>query len=99
MRVRSNGLILTVHEHPKSNRVLILLEVFGNSRFELEIWFVLQDAEGREICGRPVLLVEGCQIEALVRLEGLIRNDLGGQEQMLLVSFPLLRLLQPALLV
>lgn len=39
-----------------------------------------------------MLLVERCKIEAFVVRKGVVRDDLGGQEQMLLLSLPLLGL-------
>lgn len=40
----------------------------------------------------PVLVIEGCEVKALVSLEGLVGDDLRGEEQVLLVTFALLSL-------
>ena len=65
---------------------------------ERRVRLLLQDAESGQIRWRPVLVVEGREIEALVLLEGLVGDDPSGEEEMLLLALAALRLdLQPLL--
>lgn len=60
--------------------------------FELDVRLLFEYAEGGQLGREPVLVFEAGKIESLVLLEGLIRNDLDGKVQMLLVTFAALAL-------
>lgn len=71
----------------------------GNARFEDIVCLLFEHTEARQVGRGPVLLVERCKVEALVVREGVVSDHLGGEEQMLLLSFPLLGLDLEAFLV
>ena len=76
MSIRPNGLVLPVHQDPQSNLALGIVEMLRYSGFEGAVGFLLEDPERRKLGSRPVLLVEGSQVEALVLAESVIRDNL-----------------------
>ena len=73
--------------------------MLGDSRLEYAVRLLLEDAECREVGERPIPLVENSEVEALVAGKGFVGDDLGSQEQMLLLSLLLLRLHLDTLLI
>ena len=63
-----------------------------NTLLELDIRLLFKHAEGGQLGREPVLVFEAGKIESLMLLEGLIRNDLDGKVQVLLVTFAALAL-------
>ena len=59
---------------------------------ELDVRLLFEHAEGGQLGREPVLVFEAGKIESLMLLEGLIRNDLDGKVQVLLVTFAALAL-------
>lgn len=92
MRIRSDGLVLTVDEHPEADLVLVVVEVMGDATLENAVGLLLEDAEAGELRWRPVLLVERCKVKAFVLGESVIGDNLGRQEQVLLLPLLLLGL-------
>jgi hypothetical protein len=76
MGVRPNGLVLPVHQDPEANLALGEIEVLRYSDFEDAVSFLLEDPERRKLGRRPVLLVKGSQVEALVLTESVIGDNL-----------------------
>jgi hypothetical protein len=73
--------------------------VLGDSRLEYTIRLLLEDPECREVRERPIPLVKDGEVETFVARKGLIGDDFGSQEQVLLFSLLLLRLHLDTLLV
>jgi len=90
--VWSDGLVLPVDKDPETEFAFRDLEVCRNPLLESEELFVLQDAEGRELSWRKVLVVERSEIEALVTAEDIVGNDFGSEVEVLFVFFSSLRL-------
>jgi len=59
---------------------------------ELDVRLLFEHAEGGQLGREPVLVLEAGKIESLMLLEGLIRDDLDGKVQVLLVTFTALAL-------
>ena len=77
MCVGSYSLILSVYQDPKSNLVLWVVKVLCDSLLEGAICFVLENTERWKVRCRPVPLVERCQIETFVLVEGVVSDNLG----------------------
>jgi len=54
---------------------------------ELDVRLLLEHAEGGQVGRKPVLVLKAGKIEPLMLLEGLVRDDLDGEVQVLLVTF------------
>jgi hypothetical protein len=93
MSIGSNSFVLTVNEDPKPDLALRLLEILSNTRFELQVWLGFKDTESRQLCRRPVLVIESGKIEPLMSLEGLVRDHLSCEEKVLFVTFSFFSLL------
>lgn len=59
---------------------------------ELNVRLLFEHAEGGQLGREPVLVLEAGKIEPLVLLKGLVRDDLDGKVQVLLVTFAALAL-------
>ena len=60
---------------------------------------LLEDAECRKLRRWPVLVIEGCEIEAFMVLEGLVGYNLCSEEEVLFLAFSPLSLKLHALFV
>ena len=59
---------------------------------ELDVRLLFEHAEGGQLGREPVLVLEAGKIESLMLLKGLVRDDLDGKVQVLLVTFAALAL-------
>ena len=59
---------------------------------ELDVRLLFEHTEGGQLGREPVLVLEAGKIEPLVLLKGLVRDDLDGKVQVLLVTFAALAL-------
>lgn len=69
------------------------VEVLCYPSLERQVWLELEDTECSEIRCRPILVVEGGQVEALMVGERSVGDNFGGEIQVLFLAFALLRLL------
>jgi hypothetical protein len=76
VRIRPDGLVLPVDEHPEPDLVLLVLEEVGYPSFKRGIGFGFENTERMKFGRRPILVVEACEVEPLVGGEGLVRDDL-----------------------
>ena len=68
-----------------------------NALLELDVRLLLEDPEGGQLGWDPVLVLKAGQIESLMLLECLVRDDLDGKVQVLLITFTALALGYPLL--
>ncbi len=59
---------------------------------ELDVRLLFEHAEGGQLGREPVFVLEAGKIEPLMLLKGLVRDDLDGKVQVLLVTFATLAL-------
>lgn len=86
--VWSDSLVLPVDKDPQTEITLVDLVVRSDPLLEDGKSLLLEDTEGRKIGGGKVLVVKGCEVEASVSAETVVRDDLGSEIQMLLVLLP-----------
>ncbi len=72
MGVRTDGLVLTINKDPKSEVGFRIIEVLRNSPLERMIRFSFEYLEAGQVGWRPVLVIEGCEVEAFVLLESFV---------------------------
>jgi hypothetical protein len=80
MSIGTDGLVLSVHQYPQPDLVLGDRKVLSDPALEHAVGFRLQHAEAWQVGWRPVFLVKGGEIKALVASKGIIGDDLECRE-------------------
>ncbi len=74
--IRSDSLILAVHQDPKAEFILRNLEVIRYTGFKGGVGLSLENTELRELGGGKVFVVERGEIESLMALKCIVGDDL-----------------------
>src|ERR1700691_5866994 len=76
MSIRTDCLVLSVHQHPQTDSIFRVMEVLCDSFFEHGVGLLLQDTETWQFGWWPILLVKTCEIKTFMMSKRFICNDL-----------------------